>query len=92
MFISKERQPDRLKGEKMKFTANEKSNGEMAVRLLSEKAKNIYNNTDPLNVYEYEDQEGNKAYAYDGCLGECSGLSLEELDSDLSCMFDEING
>ena len=70
-----------------RFTINEKVNGELACRSLSEKAKDFYNGCSPLDVYEYEDNEGNKLYAYDGVLGPSYDLSFEELNE----VFEELN-
>lgn len=62
-----------------------KINGEMAVRSLSDKARAVYNDTDPLAVYEYE-QDGTKLYAYTGALGEGEDLTFEQLNQ----MFEDV--
>ena len=52
-----------------KFTVSEKIAGESIISRLSEKAQWVYNETDPLRVYEYDDVHedyGKKLYAYDG--------------------------
>lgn len=73
-----------------KFTISEKRAGEMAVRKMSDKAQNFYSGTDPLNVYEYE-QDEKALYAYDGCLGETSGMTFEELEKEFESLQDEID-
>lgn len=40
-----------------RFTSTEKSNGELAVRQMSEKAQRAYSGTDLLSVYEYIDYD-----------------------------------
>ena len=65
------------------FTITEKENGELACRNLSEKAKEVYDGTDPLDVYEYVNSDGNKVYAYTGCYGNEYDLSFEELQENL---------
>lgn len=55
---------------------------------MSEKAREFYNGCSPLSVYEYTDENENKLYAYDGCLGEDEGLTFEELEK----MFEELAG
>ena len=42
-----------------KLTIKEKTNGELAVRGLSEKAHEMYSGTDPLTIAEYE-EDGKK--------------------------------
>lgn len=63
----------------MRFTNRMKANGEMAMRTASEKARKFYDETDPLNVYEYEGKDGSTLYAYTGCFGDREGLTFEEL-------------
>lgn len=65
--------------------------GELAVRGLSEKAKEIYYTTDPLNVYKYENLVNGTRYGYDGCFGEKNGLTIYELEAELEDMWDAIN-
>ena len=65
----------------MKFTNCMKVNGELAMRFASEKARKLYNETDPLVVYEYETNVG-KLYAYTGCLGNVEGLTFNQLVHD----------
>ena len=52
--------------------------GELACRSLSNKAFKVYAGTDPLNVYEYE-ENGEERYAITGCLGENEGMTFGEL-------------
>ena len=61
-----------------KFTNSEKVAGELAVRRMSQKAREFYNGTDPLAVYEYDADNG-KRYAYSGAIGEDEDLTFEEL-------------
>ena len=80
-----------MKGDrKMKYTNTMKINGEIAARSLSEKARDFYVDTDPLNVYEYEDADGMKLYAYDGCFGSAEGLTFEELQRVFEDMQDDL--
>lgn len=64
---------------KMKFTINEKQNGELAVRTLSEKAKRGYNETEGIEVYEYEGDDG-KMYAVKSIDGIREDMAIEELE------------
>lgn len=73
----------------MKYTNSMEVNGELACRSLSSKALNIYESTDPFKVYEYE-EDGEKRYAYDGCLGSSEGMTFDELQSNLEAIADEI--
>lgn len=69
-----------------KFYNSEKVAGEMATRSLSDKAAEFYNGTDPLDVFEYE-ENGAKLYAYTGAFGERDGMTFEELESDFEEMY-----
>ena len=64
----------------MKFTNENKVNGELAVRGFSDKAKKYYDETEPLYVYEYEDDNGNTLYAFDFGGEITSGLSFDEIN------------
>lgn len=78
----------------MKLTNRMKVNGELAARSLSRKAKEVYDGTDPFDIYEYEvwvDENEEKRYAYTGCLGEAEGLTFAELEEFLENMADEYN-
>lgn len=61
-----------------RFTISEKANGEMAIRRMSEEAREFYDGTDPLYVYEYVD-DGETFYAYKSGFGCASGLTFDEL-------------
>lgn len=72
-----------------KFTASEKTNGELAVRSLSEKAQKFCSDTDPLEVYErliYPAELENEIVTYEkryhvrGCLGNFDDMTLDELN------------
>lgn len=67
-----------------RFTVSEKRAGEMAVRRMSDKAKEFYNGTSPLDVYEYTDVDKNDEditlYAISGTLGEHQGMMFDELE------------
>ena len=80
-----------------KFTVAEKMAGERIINRLSEKAQYVYNETDPFRVYEYDntygggDEEGaEKLYAYDGAFGENQDLTFDQLNEDLTCIYDEL--
>ena len=73
-----------------KFNNSEKVAGEMAVRSLSNKAAEFYNGSDPLDVFEYE-EDGAKLYAYSGAFGERDGLTFEELERDFEEMQEELD-
>lgn len=73
-----------------KFNNSEKLAGEMAIRSLSNKAAEFYNGTDPLDVFEYE-EDGNKLYAYSGAFGERDGMTFEELERAFEEMQDDLD-
>lgn len=64
-----------------KFNNSEKLAGEMTIRSLSDKAAEFYNGSDPLDVFEYE-ENGAKLYAYSGAFGERDGMTFEELEEE----------
>lgn len=72
-----------------KFNNSEKLAGEMAIRSLSDKAAEFYNGSDPLDVFEYE-ENGAKLYAYSGAFGERDGMTFEELERDFEEMQEEL--
>lgn len=72
-----------------KFNNSQKLAGEMAIRSLSDKAAEFYNGTDPLDVFEYE-EDGAKLYAYTGAFGERDGMTFEELERDFEEMQEEL--
>ena len=76
----------------MKYTNKMKIDGEFAMADLSKKAMDLYTNTDPLVVYEYEDSDGNKLYSFDGCLGSGEGLTFEELQDTFEELHDALEG
>lgn len=63
----------------MKFTPNEMANGELAVRRMSEKARKVYDETDPISVIEY-DYGDEKRYFVDIAEDRRSGLTFEEAE------------
>ena len=63
-----------------KHTNYEKQMGELAMRFLSDEAFKYYGGTDPLNVYEVEDESGEKKYDVDECGVETLGLTFDEVD------------
>lgn len=82
-----------------RFSMSEANRGaSVAAYSLSEKARWLYNNTDPITIYEYDvedtDAEPDKwgdyptktLYAYCGCLGYEAGITLEALNNTL-CEF-----
>ena len=77
----------------MKIKTNQnKVNGELAIRGMSYKAKKFYNESDPLEVYEYDDESGNKLYACDGAFGYSEGLTFQELQNCFEDMQEEFEG
>lgn len=62
------------------FTQNEKNNGELATRYLSDEAFEIYSNSDPVTVWEYCDDKTNVKYAIDFGGDYNEDLSFEELE------------
>lgn len=63
----------------MKFTPNEMANGELTVRRMSEKARKVYDETDPVSVIEY-DCGNEKRYFVDIAGDHRSGLTFEEAE------------
>lgn len=74
----------------MKRTISMKSAGELACRRLSEKAQTVYNESQPFDVFEYENFEGEKVYAYTGVFGAKDGMTFEELEEDLEDLYDAL--
>ena len=72
----------------MRFSPQKKIDGELACRRLSEKAKKFYDGTDPLDVFEYQDDNGDKRYAIRGII-DAFNLSFEELDKMFSDLCDQ---
>lgn len=73
------------------FTIKEKSNGELAVRIMSKKAQNGYNVTDVITVCEYLDKDLDKKYAvnYDGNITD--ELTFDEAEKYLEDLYDALN-
>ena len=71
-----------------KFTTTEKSNGELAVRGMSEKVQDLCSNCDVIKVYEYTDDFDLVRYAldYDGFVTD--NLSFEECEERLEDLAD----
>lgn len=77
----------------MRYTIAMKARGEMAMRMASEEAWEFYLDTDPLEVYEYEDANGRKLYSYEcGGLASREGLTFEELEEEFEEMYEVMNG
>ena len=62
-----------------KYTAKEKTNGELAIRNLSKEAQEFYNGTSPLDVYEVVSLSGEKRYDVTGAV-DFNWLTFNELD------------
>lgn len=63
----------------MKFSINDKINGEFAIRRMNEKARWFYSGTDPLDVYEYDGENG-KLYAVRFCGELKTGYTFDSLE------------
>ena len=72
----------------MKYTQSMKAAGEQAMLHMSSKALAFYDETDPLNVYEYENEDGETRYAYTGCFGEKNGLTGAELEHEFEVLWE----
>lgn len=75
----------------MKYTNEMRADGQMAMRYASSKAFEAYSETDPLEVYEYENMDGEKMYAYKDVDGITDGLTFEELERELENLWDIYN-
>lgn len=73
----------------MIYTNSMKADGELAVRRMSEKARKYYNDTDPLDVYEYE-ADGATLYTVDEWGNYTEGLTFEALEAYLEAGQDAI--
>lgn len=74
------------------FTSRQIVNGELACRSLSDKARRVYEETDPLRVAEYEIYEENSEepttlYAYKDGSGGYRGLTFEELQEEFESWY-----
>lgn len=65
----------------------QKINGELATRRLSAKAKEFYNGSDPLDVYEILTAEGIR-YDVRGFL-ELDSVTFEEMEETFEALYDE---
>ena len=60
---------------------------------LSNKANDYYNGTDPMSIYEYEDDAGNLTYTYRiGSDPESRPITDTQLNKELEAMWEEENG
>ena len=76
----------------MKLNGFTKRNGELAARRLSATAWELYCDTDPLEIHEYDDANGDAyLYALRGTLNE-DGLTFEDLNRILESYAAEIYG
>lgn len=73
----------------MKYTNSMKANGELAVRRMSDKARKYYNETDPLEVYEYE-ADGATLYTVNEWGEWTEGMTFESLEADFEAGQDAI--
>ena len=73
----------------MKYTNSMKADGELAVRRMGEKARKYYNDTDPLDVYEYE-ADGATLYTVNEWGEWAEGLTFEEVEADFEAGQDDI--
>ena len=73
-------------------TQQEKADGEISARGLSQKAWTLYVETEPLDIYSYKNDEGNWRNAIRGVLGDIDDLTFWELEKYLESMYDELYG
>lgn len=73
----------------MRLNRYTKARGEMAANRISETAYALYCDTDPLEIHEYEDANGDPKYALRGMLNE-DDLTFEELGRVLESFAAEI--
>ena len=71
-----------------KLTINEKGNGELAVRGMSEKARAFYNNSEPLTVAKLSDG----TISIRGDFGDYDDLSEKECEELFENLYDEYIG
>lgn len=74
----------------MKKTQIMRVAGELAARKLSGKAFELYRNSDPCSIYEYENMDGEKRYAYSFGDAEEENLTFDELNETFESIYDEI--
>lgn len=59
---------------------------------LSEKAQKLYDETDPIEIYEVtNDETGKTEYWIDGCLGVRKDMTAEDVNDMLEQYYDELN-
>lgn len=68
-----------------KLYSFQKANGELAVRQLSEKAYEVYSETDPFEVYKVDDD----SFSIRGAFGDLDNLTFKELEEMLESYYDE---
>lgn len=73
----------------MRLNRYTKTRGELAARRLSELAYALYCDTDPLEIHEYEDENGDPKYALRGMIEE-NDLTFEDLGRVLESFAAEI--
>lgn len=66
--------------EYLRLGAKARIKGEEAVRRMNREARAYYDETEPLVVYEYEDEDGETRYAIDDCDGIGYDWKFEELE------------
>lgn len=71
----------------MKRTYKKKIAAELSLRSLSKKAFDFYTDTDPLDVYEYETEDGTR-YDVTGCFT-YTGLTFKELEQEFEMLAEE---
>ena len=69
-----------------RFSSIEANNGELAIRMLSEKAQYVLYNTDPRGIFEVCEEDEKRYYVTGGW--EIDDVSLEELDKELCEIYD----
>ena len=74
----------------MTYTAEMKMSGRIAARSLSKKAFDVYASLRPFTLYEYV-KDGEKLYAYRGCIGNADGLNFLELQGVFETLADMFN-
>ena len=72
-----------------RYTSTEKNNGEFAVRRLSDKARGVYNGTDPMSIFELDTDDGIR-YDVRG-LYDADSLTFDELQEFLEGIQDALD-
>lgn len=73
----------------MKLNRYTKNRGEMAANRLSETAYALYSDSDPLEIHEYEDANGDPKYALRGLI-HADDLTFEAMEETLESFAAEI--